>query len=278
MAAMSRTRDNSFPPWRRRPSLPRAALAAAAMILTAAGCASDRGPLETGKTGPHGLSVPQKAVASAAGIAESRGDYGLAVQYYRRIQQLRPDVPDFKLGVARNLRYASNTEDARLYMELLVGQGDDGPRFLTELGKAQIADGRSMDAVETLNAAIGQAPDLWQARSALGIAYDRLELFEQAQESYRAALDSSPENPIILNNLALSLAISGKLGESVSILSGLVRRSGATAQMRQNLAMLRAVSGDEEGAAQISRQDLSEQEVLANLKYYQSLVGAPRGQ
>ena len=260
-----------------RPTHSLAALATAAFILTAAGCATDRRALETGETGPHGLTVPQKAVANAAEIAESRGDHGLAIQYFRRIQQLRPDVPDFKLGVARNLRYASNTEDARLYMELLVGQGDNGPRFLTELGKAQIADGQPINAVETLNAAIKRAPALWQARSALGIAYDRLELFDQAQESYRAALESSPENPAILNNLALSLAISGKLGESVSILSGLVRRSAASAQMRQNLAMLRAISGDAAGAAQMSRQDLSEEEVLANLKYYQSLVGGPRG-
>ncbi len=270
---MSRT-THIFP----RPCRPLVALAAALMVLTAAGCASDQGALETGNSGPHGLTVPQKAVANAAEIAESRSDFGLAVQYYRRIQQLRPDVPDFKLGVARNLRYANNTEDARLFMELLVDQGDNGPRFLTELGKAQIADGQPINAVETLNAAIESAPASWQARSALGIAYDRLELFDQAQESYRAALEASPDNPVILNNLALSLAISGKLVESVSILSGLVRRSGASAQMRQNLAMLRAISGDEAGAAQISRQDLSEDEVLANLKYYQSLVGNPRSQ
>ncbi len=95
-----------------------------------------------------------------------------------------------------------------------------------------------------------------------------------AQDAYQQALILSPENPSILNNLALSLAISGRLPEGLAMLKDLVRRPGVSPQVRQNLALLHALTGNEAAAEELGKEDLSEEDVRQNLKYYQSFTGS----
>jgi Flp pilus assembly protein TadD len=108
-----------------------------------------------------------------------------------------------------------------------------------------------------------------------GVAYDRSGLHEQAQASYAEALAIEPENVSAQNNLALSYAFAGQFAKAVEILHPMATAPGATPQVRQNLALVYGLMGNSELAASISRRDLDEATVRANLRLYEILRRMP---
>jgi len=213
----------------------------------------------------------ERSLTTAARVSEQIGDYALAVDYFRKLYEKDQNNLNTIVGLSRNLRYGSEGAKARLFMDMIVERGVDGPKIRAEYGKAQLADGFPDRAVGSFTRAISLGDGSWQTYSALGAAQDRLENYEGAQEAYATALQISPENPMILNNKALSLSLSGKLKAAIELLEGAVSHPGATSILRQNLAMLHALNGDEKAAKSLGRFDLSDNDVQKNLEYYQAI-------
>ena len=111
----------------------------------------------------------------------------------------------------------------------------------------------------------------------LGVALDMNGAHAPAQEVYLRAMDLEPDNPVLRNNLALSLAFDGRFDEAISYLSVLVDSALATVQHRQNLALVYGLAGRMREAARIARMDLDEESVQKNLAYYELLSGLDRG-
>jgi len=114
-----------------------------------------------------------------------------------------------------------------------------------------------------------EVPDDWELLFALGIAYDLINDPENAERTYRAALEISPQNANIINNLSLSLALSGKIDDGIALLEDIVLSASSTPHIRQNLALLYAMKGDIAAARQLVEQDLSSDLVENNIKYYE---------
>lgn len=246
-------------------------IAVASLILVDCGGASNR---------PHGVATrnvsasdqASRALITAARVSEETGDYGLAVGYFRKLYERDQSNQSYIVGLSRNLRYGGKAAEARLFMDLITGESADGPEIRAEYGKALLSDGLPEQAVENLSQAIDTGASSWQNYSALGAARDRLGKFDGAQEAYNAATGLSPNNPLIKNNQALSLALSGRLKLAIEMLEGVASRPGATPKLRQNLAMLLALNGDVKAARSLGRVDLTDQEVQNNLDYYQELL------
>ena len=250
-------------------------LAILVLLGGALGACADGGTKNRGGGGDsRELTPAERSLFKAAELSEAAGEHEAAVEYYQRLLQVMPENPNVIRGLSRVLRLSGRGLEARLFIEMVMREQKGGERYMAELGKAQLADARPEAAAKSLNRAISLGDRNWQTLSALGIAYDRLERFRMAQDAYQQALILSPENPSILNNLALSLAISGRLPEGLAMLKDLVRRPGVSPQVRQNLALLHALTGNEAAAEELGKEDLSEEDVRQNLKYYQSFTGS----
>ena len=145
--------------------------------------------------------------------------------------------------------------------------------MLLELGKAQLAASMINDARESLVKAVAANPERWEPRATLAIIDDRVGKYAAAQKNYRKALEFSPGNIAVQNNLALSLTLSGNLAEAVDILTKIVDSENATPQSRQNLALLYALRGNLPEARKLLSQDLSPESVEKNLAAYRQLSG-----
>lgn len=252
----------------------------AVMGLAVAGCGSspsDRDRPRTDFKHQRADDVSRRSLQTVATVSEQTGDYRSAVDYYRKLFEKDRSSPKFVIGLSRNLRYGGRGAEARLFMDLIVPGEIDTPAVRAEYGKAQLADGLPEKAMANLRSAVSMGDGTWQTHSALGTAYDRLGRFSDAQKSYDQAIAISPENPIIMNNLALSLAVSGKLKDAIKILKKVAIRPGSTPQVRQNLALLHALDGNTKAAKSVSRIDLSEKDVAKNLKYYQMFLNGNGG-
>ena len=211
------------------------------------------------------------SLVDAAAMAEQRGDFQTAASYYRGIYERDQSNLDAVLGLARSLRQMDRPKEARALVERSMAQRPQDVRLLAELGKAQLGADATLDAIESLSKADALKPGDWEVNSALGVAYDRQGMYEQAERRYRQALQASPDNVTVLNNLGLSLAQSGRLAQGVEALERAVSLPEATPQVRQNLALLYAMKGDLKATERLVRRDLTGELAEQNLAYYRRL-------
>ena len=195
----------------------------AALVLP--GCAA-MAPKEMDKQAI--VDAMEPSLRDAAKTAETNGDFEVAAGHYGALHSMIPADRIVTLKLAQNLRYAGKAEEAlTLARQELNARPDDGD-FQVEVGKAHIDLGQPQDAIQALEKSKDLSPGNWQAYSALGVAYDYSGDAIKAQDAYQIGLGFSPNNPVLLNNLALSLAQSGKLSEAIAHLEKAVARVDAT--------------------------------------------------
>ena len=145
------------------------------------------------------------------------------------------------------------------------------------MGKDYLAADRLGLAVQTLRQAAEIQQKDWDVQSALGVAFDYQGNYAEARKAYERALVLSPDNPVVLNNLGLSQAEAGQLAEAAVTLQKAVNQPKASAQVRQNLALIEALKGNVTAAERLSRQDLPPEQVRSNSAYYRLLAAARAG-
>jgi Flp pilus assembly protein TadD len=243
-------------------------LGSVALCVAMSGCAmlADSAPKQE-KT-----ADVEPALRQAAMMSERNASYGEAAQHYAALHSKHPQDKAITMALARNLRFAGNPQQAIAVINSTnFGQSPDALTLL-ELGKDYLAADQLNLAKPTLERAKAGAPLNWEILSSLGVVYDYEGQYRQAQEQYDAALFLDPENPTVLNNKALSLAQEGRLDEAVKTMKVATDQPSASAQARQNLALLMALKGDAEAAERLARKDLPPAVAEANIEYYRSLA------
>lgn len=248
--------------------MPRARQAAAILILLAAtamlpGCSktgsqlgSATSSLNTASTTPVSLNAladlndkwqanPKdvgKGLAYASGL-ESMGQTDQALGVYQRLSESDP----------------SNAKIAGLY------------------GRKLVAAGKAEQAIPILEGAEQQGETDWRVMSALGTAYDQQGQYQKARQQYARALATDPQNPTVMNNLAMSYALEGNLKEAEKELraADALPRSKSEPRIRQNLALVVGLQGRFDEATKLAQQDLPPQQVEENMAYLKKMLSQP---
>jgi Flp pilus assembly protein TadD len=247
-------------------------LGSVALSVVLAGCAmTSQQQATTTELTPTEKANVEPALRQAAMMSERNASYGEAAQHYAALHAKYPQDKQITMALARNLRFAGNPQQAIAVLNSgALAQSPDALTLL-ELGKDYLAADQLNLAKPTLERARAAAPLNWEILSSLGVVYDYEGDYEQAQQQYDAALFVDPENPTVLNNKALSLAQQGRLEEAVTTMKIATDQPSASAQARQNLALLMALKGDSQAAERLARKDLPPAVAEANIEYYKSL-------
>ncbi len=208
---------------------------------------------------------------TAAATSQNSSNYAAAVNYYRSLHGRDSNDIDAILGLARNLRYIGSVNEATKLLKDALDQYPDRIDLRAELGKAQIAMGNAKDAVRHLQSAREKDSGNWDVFGTLGVGFDLLKSYGKAQEAYSKALTLSPGNLSVLNNMAISLALSGKLDAAISTLEDAPISIRRMPQVRQNLALFYALKGDLKKAGVLAKMDLSEVDARNNLAVFNRL-------
>lgn len=191
----------------------------------------------------------------------------------------------FVLGAVRNMRYAGASEDALRLIDIYKKElkkaskatGNEGnaqlsEQMVLEYAKSLISSKKPDEAIVKLEKLISEGKKAWEVYSVLGIAYDHKNQFDEAKKAYKKALGVSPDNSDVLNNMGLSMALSGDIFGAIEIFEGLVDNVDSQPQYRQNLGILLALSGDIERASDLAYQDLPHDMATRNAKIYRELM------
>jgi Flp pilus assembly protein TadD len=106
----------------------------------------------------------------------------------------------------------------RILSQLMLVAADD-PRVVGEYGKVLVQQGRSREALDFLDRAVQLQQNDWTLYSALGVAYDQTGDYKSAQAAYDQALALKPGDTVVLNNYAMSRALSGDLPEAKRLIA-----------------------------------------------------------
>lgn len=119
-----------------------------------------------------------------------------------------------------------------------------GYELYLELGRSFMAQERFGDAAQAFARSADLSPPTDAAPlAALGLAFDRMEDHEQAQQAYEIALEREPDRVSTLSNYGLSLALTGQIRAAETALRRAVEAPGADGRVRQNLALILGLQG-----------------------------------
>jgi Flp pilus assembly protein TadD len=247
-------------------------LGSVALTLAVSGCVTTTPPVQQPAQKAPDPALIEPTLRQAAMLAERNASYGEAAQHYAGLHAKHPEDKTITLALARNLRFSGNPQKAIAVINSSAAAQSPDALMLLELGKDYLAADQLNLAKPTLERAKAAAPLNWEILSSLGVVYDYDGNYQQAQQQYDAALFLDPENPTILNNKALSLAQQGQLDEAVKTMKLATDQPSASAQARQNLALLMALKGDADAAERLARKDLPPAVAEANIEYYRALA------
>lgn len=201
-----------------------------------AACASPRGNALDGASGEPRLRVAQAAVAS--------GNLQLGESIYASASAAAPSDTDVQLGYADVLVRLNKFHQAHSVLSDHLKTVKSPQLLCGPLGAIDVIQGEAARAIKEFDTAI--AADHGNMRWVVdkAIALDMLGRHADAQGLYSQALAAEPDDVITINNLALSLALSGQKTEATSIASSLAGRSDLPERVTLTYDVLRAADGE----------------------------------
>jgi Flp pilus assembly protein TadD len=243
-------------------------------ILALAGCAASPvhlDPLSIDGRDGGGPTPTYPMLMRIGAAAQSGGDLPNAVGVYRRAAEMAPQDPAPLIAAGDVLLQMSAVNEAIVsYNAALVRPGDTlGAQV--GLAKSFLKTGKPELALTPLSKALDGSPEDPRLLLLLGVTRDLAGQHREAQAYYRDGLARAPGDPALTVDLALSLALSGDYPNAITVLQPLAMAPTASAQERQNLALIYGLKGNVAEAARLGRIDLDDAAVEHNLAYYQTL-------
>jgi Flp pilus assembly protein TadD len=220
-------------------------------------------------------AIPETPAQKLAegGQLEQRGDLQRAMLAYFEAASLAPQELEPRLRLA-HLQMRTNPTQAQRSFQTLIDQRPKAAAAWFGLGLAHLSSGELSEARAAIGRSIELGPQTAAAQhSALGAVYDRLGEQQLAQDALRRGLEAHPDDPMLLNNLAVSHLISGE----AALAEPLLRRALATLPddqaLRNNLGLAVGLLGQYAAALDLFRRGGDEQAALNNLGYVYFLKG-----
>ena len=178
-------------------------------------------------------------------LALQEGNGALAERLVRQALALVPGAAAYLSGLGQILYFKGDLEGAAEAWTacLDLDPGDGGAAY--NYGTLCLQRRQFDLAQKWLRAAIDHGEqDNWEAHSNLANALAHLRRYEDAEASYRAAWDLSPDNPPLLTSYADVVIRSGDLEKAIALLNHALRLAPDFAPAYLNLANVRMAEAD----------------------------------
>ena len=224
---------------------------------------------------PAVSDAPHKATAVERAAAD-RLDPLPRSAFWAREAGLDPTDAHAGVELAASLRAIGRyPEAADAVAKVLVLYPEDMDALL-ETARDAVAAGKGFYALASLRHAEKLAPRDWRVYSLLAVAHDQNQQPDEARAAYDQALALAPDNPGVLSNLGLWYASHAQPAQAETYLRRAVAEPDASAQERQNLALVLGMEGKFADAERLMREDLPPEVANANMAYLHTVASVQR--
>lgn len=217
------------------------ALAALAACASTPATSADKGEDEAYKLAMEDAMRP----ASAEQIAEAeRSDPLTRANFWANEYKKNPADVATIVSFMTSLRALGSHERIADVATTSLPIHPESYEIYLEFGRSLLANNKPQDAAQAFVRAADYAPATEAAPlAALGVAFDRMEMHDKAQEAYALALARDPNRGSTLSNYGMSLALTGQLDSAETQLRKAANLPDADVRIRQNLALVLGLQG-----------------------------------
>src|ERR1700722_7617277 len=146
--------------------------------------------------------------------AGQRDTLAHAAEQYREIVRLDPTDIDAALWLARLYRLENEQEKAEAVLQALLAREPANENGVEQLTQLLLDEGKSQEAISSLQGVLQRAPTpkLWEL---LGDAYNQTHDLPKAEQAYRKAAESEPDDINNRKSLAQTLLTEEKFPEAL---------------------------------------------------------------
>ncbi len=157
---------------------------------------------------------PRFLLSEAANIAVKENNYAEALKYWGQLIEQSPDYRPAYLGYSSAGRKIGeyNRVLAKLYD--FKNRYPDDVTITSEIAKTHYGLKDYTQALKEVDKAVALQDTDWKMYSLRGVISDKLNYYSEAKASYDKALELSPNNSVVLNNLAVSMMMNGKYADA----------------------------------------------------------------
>lgn len=142
---------------------------------------------------------------SMGDILEQNRRYDKAIEEYSKIDKSSPVFYVAQLKIVENYAIKDDKQKAFETLQKLLKYYPDNTHILFRLGEISRVMGKYDSAIEYYQKSLEKIPETdinkWTIYYALGIAYERQNNWEKAEEAFKKALELSHRHPFVLNFL-----------------------------------------------------------------------------
>lgn len=239
------------------------AVAVLLACLAVGACTSGSGPLD------FNASVSD----TDATAKDTRSDLAKATDATGKDFVKEPRNAEKALAYARSLKAMGEKRQALAVLQQ-ASNFNAGHRALnSEYGRLALELEQVSLAQRLLEAADDPANPDWRIISARGTVLAKLGSYRDAIPLYERALALAPNQPSILNNLALAHAMEGHADQAERLLKRAgTAADGKNARVNQNLALVLSLQGKYEEARLIAARDLPADNAADNVDFVRRIV------
>jgi Flp pilus assembly protein TadD len=208
-------------------------------------------------------------------------DYKQAISLYEQLLEKYPGKEDYIIKMADCYRMLNDTFKAmELYDQIIVKEvtNPDNPNITpAKEGKALcfMRETQFDEAIRLFSEVLAKDAMKWKTINAIGVAHALNHNYKEAIEYYDLALSASNNDPVVLNNLALSMAFQGHFSKSAKVLEDMLKNlpkdDKRRKKMELNLALIYGISGRLDEARDLSLPYLTDAQLANNLEYFTEL-------
>jgi len=210
--------------------------------------------------------------ADASSPASPQSELQRATQYWGEEFAKKPTELKPALNFARDLKAMGEKQKALGVLQQASAFHGNDPELAGEYGRLALEFDQVGVANQLLTAADDPARPDWRVISARGTVMAKQGRYSEAIPFYERALALSADNPSVMNNLAMAYAGMGDPQKAEGLLRQAMEKTGATPQVRENLALVLGLQGRYDESRSIAMSVVGSDTASANANYLKQLV------
>ena len=218
-------------------------------------------------------AAPNLAGATNPPVADNRSELQKATEYWGKEYAKNPRDAQVAVNYARDLKALGQKQQALAVLQQASIYHGTNRSLNSEYGRLALEFDQISLAQKLLEQADDPANPDWHVISARGTVLAKQGLYRDAVPFYERARALAPQEPSILNNLALAYAMEGHADKAEPLLKAAAASGGGHEQrVSQNLALVLGLQGKYDEAKLAAARDLPADNAAANVDYVRKIV------
>ncbi len=256
----------SAPPLSKRLAVPVALL----LTLALGACAGGAPSIDFASLGQQPEAVSTASTNDAKG---PQTDLQKATEYWGKQFEKSPRDPQAAINYVRNLKALGAKQQALGVIQQAHAVNPTHKVVASEYGRLAL----EMDQLSVAEKLLAMADDPvqpdWKVISARGTVLAKQGRYREAIPQFERALAASPNQPAVLNNLALAHAMNGQAEKAEPMLRQAAADGAADPKVSQNLSLVLGLQGKHDDAKSVIIRTAPAEEVADDTRLVRDMVG-----